>query len=51
MLGTAACLVEAKRARLLPAPRPVLDRLLDKGFRLSPKVYELILEAAGERRG
>ena len=51
MLGTAACLVEAKRAHLLPAVRPVLDLLLAKSFRLSPKVYQLILEAAGEGRG
>jgi hypothetical protein len=48
MLGTAAVLVEAKRAGLLPLVRPVLDLLLAKGFRLSPKVYELILKAAGE---
>lgn len=50
MLGTAAVLVEAKRAGLLPYVRPVLDVLLARGFRLSPKVYAVILKAAGEER-
>jgi hypothetical protein len=48
-LGTAAVLVEAKRAGLIPAVRPILDALLAKGFRLSPKVYEAILGIAGEK--
>jgi predicted nucleic acid-binding protein len=48
MLGTAAVLVEAKRAGLLKRVQPVLDALLSKGFRLERKVYERILQAAGE---
>jgi predicted nucleic acid-binding protein len=48
MLGTAAVLVEAKRAGLLPRVRPTLDALLAKGFRLDRKVYESILQAADE---
>lgn len=48
MLGTAAVLVEAKRAGLLPRVRPTLDALLAKGFRLDRKVYDQILKAADE---
>jgi hypothetical protein len=48
MLGTAAVLVEAKRAGLLARVRPTLDALLAKGFRLDRKVYDRILKAADE---
>jgi predicted nucleic acid-binding protein len=48
ILGTAAVLVEAKRAGHLAQVRPVLDALLAKGFRLDRKVYNRILTAAGE---
>ena len=48
MLGTAAVLVEAKRAGLIPRVQPTLDALLAKGFRLERKVYDRILKAAGE---
>ena len=48
MLGTAAVLVEAKRAGLLARVRPTLDVLLAKGFRLDRKVYDRILKAADE---
>lgn len=48
MLGTAAVLVEAKRAGLLAQVRPTLDALLVKGFRLDRKVYARILKAADE---
>jgi predicted nucleic acid-binding protein len=50
MLGTAAVLVEAKRAGLLARVRPTLDTLLAKGFRLDRKAYDRILEAADEER-
>ena len=46
--GTAAVLVEAKRRGLIPQVRPLLDALLARRFRLGQKVYDLILEAAGE---
>lgn len=46
--GTAALLVRAKQAGLIPKVRPVLDALLVGSFRLSAKVYETILKAAGE---
>jgi predicted nucleic acid-binding protein len=48
ILGTAAALVEAKRAGQLAQVQPVLDALLSKGFRLDRKVYDRILKAAGE---
>jgi len=48
ILGTAAVLVEAKRAGLLALVRPTLDALLAKGFRLDRKVYDRILKAADE---
>jgi predicted nucleic acid-binding protein len=48
MLGTAAVLVEAKRAGLLAQVRPTFDALLAKGFRLDRQVYDRILKAAGE---
>ena len=47
-LGTAAVLVEAKRAALVPKVRPLLDALLEKGFRLAPELYETILRIAAE---
>lgn len=48
ILGTAAVLVEAKRAGHLAKVRPTLDALLARGFRLDRKVYDRILKAAGE---
>lgn len=48
MLGTAAVLVEAKRAGFLARVRPTLDVLMAKGFRLDRKVYDRILTAADE---
>jgi predicted nucleic acid-binding protein len=47
-LGTAAVLVEAKRAGLVTSVRPLLDALLERGFHLGPKLYETILRIAGE---
>jgi predicted nucleic acid-binding protein len=47
-LGTTAVLVEAKRAGLVNNVRPLLDALLQKGFRLAPRVYETILGIAEE---
>jgi uncharacterized protein len=48
MMGTAAVLVAAKQAGLIPQVRPVLDALLDRGFRLGSKVHHRILKSAGE---
>ena len=48
ILGTAAVLVQAKRAGHLAQVRPTLDALLARGCRLDRKVYDRILNAAGE---
>jgi predicted nucleic acid-binding protein len=48
LVGTGAVLYKAKARGLIPAVRPVLDALLATGFRLSPKVYRMLLRAAGE---
>jgi predicted nucleic acid-binding protein len=48
VLGTAAVLLEAKRAGFLRLVHPTLDALLARGFRLDRRVYDLILKAAGE---
>ena len=48
VLGTAAVLLQAKQASLIPRVRPLLDALLANGFRLSPRVYQTILANAGE---
>lgn len=48
VVGTGAVLYKAKARGLIPAVRPVLDALLATGFRLSPKVYRTLLQAAGE---
>jgi len=48
VLGTAAVLLEAKRTGLIPHVRPLLDALIETGFRLGPRVYASILDKAGE---
>jgi len=48
LFGTAAVLVEAKRAGFLPRVRPSLDALLARGFRLDRKVYDQVLKSANE---
>jgi hypothetical protein len=50
VLGTAAVLLEAKSAGLVPLVRPILDALLARGFRLHRSLYEFILKAAGENQ-
>jgi predicted nucleic acid-binding protein len=40
--------VEAKRAGLIKAARPMLKRLAESGFRLSPELVEAILREVGE---
>ena len=47
-LGTAAVLVEAKRAGFVESVRPLLDLLVKKGFHLAPELYQTILRIAGE---
>jgi predicted nucleic acid-binding protein len=48
VVGTVGILVRAKRTGLIPAVRPLLTRLLDVGFRLSPTIRDRVLTDAGE---
>lgn len=49
--GTLGVLVAAKRAGLISAVRPNLDRLRDTGMRVSPRLVAVALTAAGEDPG
>lgn len=46
--GTAGLLLVAKRRHLLPAVRPVFERLLEHDFRLSADLIKAVLSEAGE---
>jgi predicted nucleic acid-binding protein len=46
--GTLGLLLDAKRRGLIPAVAPVLVELDRHGFRMSPRIRETILKAAGE---
>lgn len=46
--GTAGILISAKRRGLLPAVRPVLERLHANGFRLSTELINAVLAETGE---
>ncbi len=49
VLGTAGLLAIAKREKLIPAVRPILDALIEKhDFRLGRAFYEQVLREAGE---
>jgi predicted nucleic acid-binding protein len=47
--GTLGLLVEAKRQGLLPSVRPLVERMIENGFRLAPSLVASVLSAAGER--
>ena len=46
--GTLGVLVQARRTGALPALRPVLERLVADGFRISPALIREALTAVGE---
>lgn len=46
--GTVGILLAAKRRGLIPLIRPLLDRLIAAGIRLSPRLYEEASRQAGE---
>ncbi len=48
IIGTVGILLLAKNQGLIEEVRPALDLLMAKRFRLSSKVYDWILEQAGE---
>lgn len=47
--GTAGIILAAKRRRLIPAVRPVFEKLLENDFRLSAELIRVVLEEAGEK--
>lgn len=48
VIGTLGILAAAKRQGKVPAVRPLLDALITRRFRISPKLYEMIIAHAGE---
>lgn len=48
VVGTAGILLAAKRARLIPAVRPLLDALIERGFRISTALRDRVLTDASE---
>ncbi|MBW1717328.1 MAG: DUF3368 domain-containing protein [Deltaproteobacteria bacterium] len=46
--GTAGVLLRAKQNGLVPALKPLIERLLDFDFRLKPDFVKATLELAGE---
>jgi len=48
LTGTAGVLLRAKQNGLVPALKPVIEKLLDLDFRLKPDFVEATLELAGE---
>jgi predicted nucleic acid-binding protein len=48
VVGTAGILLAAKRASLIPEVRPLLDTLIEKGFRVSAGLRDRVLADAAE---
>jgi predicted nucleic acid-binding protein len=48
VIGTLGVLLRAKRAALIPAVRPLMDAVIAQGFRLSPDLYQDVLQIANE---
>lgn len=46
--GTLGVLIVAKRCGLIPAVKPLLARLVEHGFYLSPELGQSVLDEAGE---
>ena len=50
VVGTAGILIRGKAAGFIPAVRPLLETLLERGFRLSLVFRDRVLADAGEYR-
>jgi len=48
LTGTAGVLLRAKQQGLVPALKPIIERLLDLDFRLKPDLVKATFELAGE---
>lgn len=49
--GTLGVLIDAKRAGIIPAVRPLLDQLQSLRFRLAPRTRAAVLKLTGESEG
>jgi predicted nucleic acid-binding protein len=48
IFGTGALLIQAKRQKLIPGVKPILDLMQDSGYRISTPLRKEILKRAGE---
>jgi predicted nucleic acid-binding protein len=48
VVGTVGILLRAKQTGFITAVRPLLENLLEVGFRLSPAIRDKVLTDAGE---
>ena len=48
LTGTLGILIDAKRAGIIPAVRPLIDQLQNLGFRLAPRTRTAVLTLSGE---
>ena len=48
VIGTLGILVRAKQAGLIGTVRPLLDQIINQGFRLGPELYRDVLRLADE---
>ena len=48
IVGVGGVLIAAKKQKILPAVRPVMDDLQTAGYRISPDLYKTILSYAQE---
>ena len=48
VVGTLGLLYQARHRDLIPTLKPALDALLRFNFRVSPSLYQMLLESAGE---
>ena len=48
MIGTGALILTAKRKGLFDEIAPLLDSLIDQGYRLSPELLRVLLQRSGE---
>ena len=49
IIGTAGIIVEARQAGLIPAAKPVFERLAEEGFHLSDDLVQAVLAELGEK--
>ena len=50
IIGLLGVLIEAKHRRLIAEIKPLVDALMNRGFRIGNDLYVRVLEAAGEQK-